>query len=122
MALKWIQQNIASFGGDANNVTIFGESAGGCSVHYHLLSDMSKGLFHKAIAMSGTVLNPWSMIVIKNLTERLAKAVGWNGEGGSEQLLKVLQTSKADAIIKAQDTLLTADVKLNGFIGKKKKS
>nr|AJP62543.1 carboxylesterase [Oxya chinensis] len=59
-ALRWIQQNIMKFGGDPNNVTIFGESAGGASVQYHLLSPMSKGLFHKAIAQSGSVLNPWS--------------------------------------------------------------
>lgn len=91
-------------------MTIFGESAGGCSVHYHMLSDMSKGLFHKAIAMSGTVLNPWSNVLITNLSERLAKAIGWNGNGGTEQLVKLLQTAKAESIIIAQDTILTAEV------------
>jgi hypothetical protein len=45
MALRWVRQNIAQFGGDPDNVTIFGASAGGASVHYHMLSPMSQGQF-----------------------------------------------------------------------------
>lgn len=52
-ALKWIKANIASFGGDPGNITIFGESAGGWSVHAMLASPMAAGLFHKAIIESG---------------------------------------------------------------------
>ena len=52
-ALKWTQENIAKFGGDPNNVTIFGESAGGHNVLSLLVSKEAKGLFHKAISQSG---------------------------------------------------------------------
>ncbi len=52
-ALSWVQKNIGLFGGDSNNVTIFGESAGGHNVYSLIASKRAHGLFHKAIAMSG---------------------------------------------------------------------
>ena len=52
-ALKWVQSNISLFGGDPNNITIFGESAGGHNVLSLLVSKQAKGLFHKAISQSG---------------------------------------------------------------------
>ena len=52
-ALKWVQTNIQNFGGDPDNITIFGESAGGNNVLSLLASPMGKGLFHKAISQSG---------------------------------------------------------------------
>ncbi len=54
-ALEWVQANIEQFGGDPDNVTIFGESAGGRNVYSLMASPLAKGLFHKAIAQSGTV-------------------------------------------------------------------
>jgi len=54
-ALKWVQENIDCYGGDKNNVTIFGESAGSWSVESHLVSDKSAGLFHRAICQSGCI-------------------------------------------------------------------
>ncbi len=53
-ALRWVQQNIKQFGGDPDNVTIFGESAGGQSIAVLVASPKSKGLFRRAIAQSGT--------------------------------------------------------------------
>ena len=53
LALKWVNENIAAFGGDPNNITIFGESAGGHNVLSLLVASQAKGLFHKAISQSG---------------------------------------------------------------------
>ena len=58
-ALKWVQNHISAFGGDPNNVTIMGESAGGMSCMLHLVSPLSQGLFHKVIALSGTGSTPF---------------------------------------------------------------
>jgi para-nitrobenzyl esterase len=53
-ALRWVRDNIANFGGDENNVTIFGQSGGAAKVATLLAAPAAKGLFHKAIAMSGS--------------------------------------------------------------------
>ena len=58
MALKWVRRNIGSFGGDPDRVTIFGESAGGWSVNYQLLSEQGKGLFQNAIVQERLFICP----------------------------------------------------------------
>uniref|UniRef100_A0AAG5D5S3 Carboxylic ester hydrolase n=1 Tax=Anopheles atroparvus TaxID=41427 RepID=A0AAG5D5S3_ANOAO len=107
LAIRWVRENIASFGGDPNNVTLFGESAGGCSVHFQMVSDQSKGLFRRAIVMSGCTLNNWSTIPRRGMGERLAKALGWDGKGGEGAALQVLMKASAEDITQKQDQLLT---------------
>ncbi|GAB1293542.1 Carboxylic ester hydrolase [Apodemus speciosus] len=58
-ALRWVQQDIVHFGGNPDRVTIFGESAGGTCVSTHVVSPMSRGLFHGAIMESGVALLPY---------------------------------------------------------------
>ena len=70
-ALQWVRDNIKEFGGDPENVTIFGESGGGGKVGSLLCMPPAKGLFHKAIIMSGTILN----VNTKAMTEELGEAV-----------------------------------------------
>ncbi|XP_026826921.1 uncharacterized protein LOC113562273 [Ooceraea biroi] len=60
-ALKWVKENIHVFGGDPENITVFGNSTGAVSVHLLMLSPLSKGLFHKAILQSGTCTCKYSI-------------------------------------------------------------
>ena len=70
-ALEWVRDNIAQFGGDSTNVTIFGESGGGGKVGTLMCMPKARGLFHKAIIMSGTILN----VNNRDMTQQLGKAV-----------------------------------------------
>ncbi|KAE8738236.1 Carboxyl/Cholinesterase 54 [Frankliniella occidentalis] len=79
-ALRWVQENIVYFGGNKQSITLAGFSAGGASVLMHTLSPLSKGLFHKAVAMSGSPLNPWAQQpAAAAKAKRLAEMVGCTG-------------------------------------------
>ncbi|XP_071526068.1 pyrethroid hydrolase Ces2a-like [Panulirus ornatus] len=96
LALQWVQRNIHNFGGDKTRVTIFGESAGGASVHYHILSPKSEGLFSRAIMQSGSSLCPWAFTwSAAPVKDRVAEAFGCSTSEGSEALLTCLQSLDA---------------------------
>ncbi|XP_063834269.1 carboxylic ester hydrolase-like [Ostrinia nubilalis] len=76
-ALKWVQTNIRSFGGDPSRVTLAGCSAGAFSVMLHMLSPMSKGLFHRGISISGSPISQApERYHQRELAERQARLVG----------------------------------------------
>jgi carboxylesterase type B len=104
MVLKWINKNIASFGGDPNLVTIFGESAGGASVTYHMQSKLSKGLFHRGISESGTNLAPWGAVAHKGVAsqraEELGEMMGCDNKNYNS-MITCLRTISAEKITKA---------------------
>ncbi|KAF8778486.1 Neuroligin-4 like protein [Argiope bruennichi] len=108
LALKWVKDNIAAFGGNSSDVTIFGNSAGGACVGLHLISPMSRGLFSKAIAQSGSPIGEWAVQRRPRMyVERLAKKLKCPDVNDSATILQCLRKIDPEQIIdKSEDATL----------------
>ncbi|KAF7265954.1 hypothetical protein GWI33_020693 [Rhynchophorus ferrugineus] len=103
MALRWVQRNIEAFNGDPKQVTLFGDSSGSASVHYHVLSPLARGLFSKAIMLSGSALTGWGDVQDIN---PVAIAQLLNSSINNElEAYRFFMESPASVIVSLQDSL-----------------
>nr|CAD7456887.1 unnamed protein product [Timema tahoe] len=108
-ALRWIQQNIERFGGDPAQITIFGESAGGTSVEYQLISPSTSGLFQRAISQSGSVLSPWAYVdtaTAQTRAQQLTQLLGYTPEDNND-IYNFLMEASAENITIQQSSVIT---------------
>ncbi|XP_029158365.1 esterase E4-like [Nylanderia fulva] len=104
MALTWVQRNILHFGGDSDNVTIFGQNAGAVMVHYLTISPLAKGLFHKAICQSGAATVPWAFNERDDAINNgmmLAQKLG-SATSDPEEALKFLKNINGKKLIRTE--------------------
>ncbi|KAF2892971.1 hypothetical protein ILUMI_13205 [Ignelater luminosus] len=106
MAIRWVKANIVYFGGDPDRITLSGQSAGGASAHFHMLSPLSKNLIKGVISESGTAFVAWALDsnnqTIRN-TLKLASSFNCSIES-SDEILKCLKKTDAYEITRRQHT------------------
>ncbi|CRL03418.1 CLUMA_CG016445, isoform A [Clunio marinus] len=109
LAIKWVKDNIGAFGGDPQKITLFGQSVGSAAVNLLLLSEMSKGLFQRAIMQSGTALTPFAFR--ENGVEK-AEQLGHNLDltfDSTQSLIDQLRQLPYQAILLASESVFGVD-------------
>ncbi|XP_041916235.1 bile salt-activated lipase-like [Alosa sapidissima] len=97
--IAWVHRNIKAFGGDPDNITVFGESAGGASVNFQLITPMNKGLIRRGISQSGVALCPWGINRNpRQFAELVATRVGCPTD---DKMVACLKMTDASALILA---------------------
>lgn len=120
-ALQWVRRNIAAFGGDAQQVTIMGESAGGISVMHHLASPASHGLFQRVIVMSGGGriygIGPPTVARAEDAGLAFAKSMGITGTGAEAlAALRALPVEKVNGDLSMMALITKPDTYAGGPI------
>ncbi|XP_023236332.1 cholinesterase-like [Centruroides sculpturatus] len=114
-ALRWIHENVENFGGDRNEITLFGSSAGSISVTHHMISPLTKGLFKRVILQSGSNYSPITSVdPIDNirLSETIVKRTGCGSDNGTStqrsenDVMNCLLKLKAGKIAAAERSLM----------------
>ncbi|XP_043469896.1 esterase FE4-like [Leptopilina heterotoma] len=120
MALRWVKENIQKFGGCPNRVSIAGVSVGSSSVHYHMLSPMSKGLFKSAIMQSGTALGGYAIAHDgKEMSFKLGEHLGVKTTDSAELVKKLAEfTAKqlVDATMEIEKNLNSLKGRMHAFV------
>ncbi|XP_050776354.1 acetylcholinesterase-like [Gopherus flavomarginatus] len=107
LALRWLQKNVAAFGGDPARMMLFGQSAGGASVAFHLLSPGSRHLFARAALQSGVANAPWASLSAKEARER-ARALGrlmGCGKGSDGAVVDCLKRKDSEDFVRHDFTI-----------------
>lgn len=114
MALKWIRRHISQFGGDPLQITLMGWSAGAASIGLHMLAESSRGLFQRAIMMSGSAINPWAFNVgVGHCSAAMLEK--WNLQHVTVDGLKVALKSLDAADFVPNDLMEIAPFRIFGF-------
>jgi para-nitrobenzyl esterase len=106
-ALEWVKRNISVFGGNPDNVTIFGESGGGAKVSTLMASPLARDLFHRAICESGTSIGGFSMgKELRELEELGVKLFAQLGVDGSDDPLKAARALPFEKVLEAREAMM----------------
>ncbi|XP_047108818.1 esterase FE4-like [Schistocerca piceifrons] len=110
-ALRWVRHNIAAFGGDPENVTVFGQSAGAIAANMLMYSRLAAGLFRRVIAQSGAAsIATGSARNMADRSRRLAEALGYREQGGgSREMLRFLRALSAKALTSNETAALSTE-------------